>query len=1380
MGVTSPQFVHLHNHTEYSRQDGLSRVGEMFEVAAADGQVAIASTDHGTLANVPSMLKAAEATGLKPIFGLEAYLAIGSRKEKNSLIDTDDGTEPDEGSQGRKTRRYHHLTLLAATAVGWRNLVGINNDAANHVWHKPRTDMDMLTQRNEGLLIGTGCLGGPVASRLLTGDREGAAQSVEGLLAVVGGDKERLFVEVMSHGIDVEDRIVTPGLIELAKYFGLRLVATNDAHYCHAQDAPAHDLLLALGTNARLSDPGRYRFSGKLVDGIATGYHLKTAAEMHQTFAGIAGAQDAVRNSLAVAEMVQADVMPSQRVHLPKFPVPQEAVDAWGARKGTGDTRFATAADHYLHQRMAVGAQARYGTPLPEQVKSDLAWEHQVISGAGMSDYMLIEEDCMAWARTEGIVTGPGRGSAVGSRAAYALGVTDVEPGEHGLLFERFLDPSRVGMPDVDSDFDRAGRPRVLRHLQDTYGHDRVALIGTRGTYKAKGLLRHVGRLTAQSEVGAALAETVYSRAGQDATLAELLDENNIDGAPFRDVLASDPAAKAILALAKPLEGARSGLGIHACGVLISDEPIEDTVPVRLDKASGMWVTEWEGPELDALGYLKLDRLGLRTLDVVSTALSMIEASTGERPDISYRGIEIDPDVHPRAERAWSMLGAGATEGVFQLAGEGMRKLARQVQPRDLSDLSALVALYRPGPMAEGMHESYGARKHGQEPVTYDYLTSDPVEQAVIASVLGDTYGLVVYQEQTMALAGVVAGFGPPAKNRLRKAFSKKKKEEMDALRQAFIDGAQQTTVDGPDSSASQPFARATAVTLWRTFEASASYLFNASHSVAYGFLGYITAYLKANWPSQFGAATLATTSDEEKRVAILESLRTEGVQVRGPSVLAGRSKTWVADDGSVVLGLSEVDGVGEHASAIVAEREAGGPFTSLADLVNRVKVTSATQAQDKAEYSSRSRDVCHQCLGVIEPPDDEPCDDDISAFGVCGCIRPRVVPEPDDGPRTETAPGGGTVTVAVVQAGKQFRLRRTDREPVRDAGGQPVMATANLSLGIVESLINAGACDDFGPRLGMTMVVRALRDCPDLRVPDVQVGIIELARTERTKLGVSVGKGSLGEPDMIAALGRWDLPDGERSADLVGVHRVPTKGYTLCVGTVTSWSERRTRAGKQMANFTLSGTKSSIKGVMWASGLDELHDAGTVVAAGDVAAVRGQVRTRTITRQAPTAEVTLDTETGDEVETVLEQVQVRELSADRLWVYPGDVGARSHYGPGPALARPRIGGSVPAGPRLLADHESDTQVPQTASVPGSADPVREVLWEVDLETEREPEWSLAAAMGESQVAGLNTPAARLLLYVQGLPGGLAKPQVAERVEVVHGRQVRFKVVHTP
>ena len=1282
MGAT-PEYVHLHNHTEYSRQDGLQRMGPMVAAAAADGQRAIAITDHGSLAGVPALTKATEDQDVKPIFGMEAYLAVGSRREKNTLKgDLDDGSEADEDSRdGKKERKYHHLTILAASAEGWKNLVRINNDAANHFFHKPRTDLEALTQFNKDLILGSGCLGGPVASRFLSGDDEGAYAALESLLAVVEWDKDRLFVEIMSHGIPEEDALVTPKLIEAAHHFGLRLVASNDAHYTsgcdhdgpaiehvgHGCDTEAHDLLLALGTNAERDDPTRYRFNGH-------GYHLRTAAEMDAIFSKLPGAQDAVRNSLAIAEMVDANVLPEFRYHLPKYPVPDQDVAEYERLRAAGNRTYTSPSHLHYVKKLTEGARRRYGWPLPQEVRDALNWEVKVIDGAGMVDYMLIHGGITEWARDTGIGTGPARGSAGGSTAAYCNGSTDIEPLENGLLFERFLDPTRVGMPDIDSDFEKQRRPEVLKHIEETYGADRVALIGTRGTYKTKGALRNVGRLTKRTALSVALAEQVWGKGGKDATFAQLLDPEVTESIGFQQVMATDPDAEALVSLASTIEGTRSGVGIHACGVLVCDEPLLDQVPMRRDTSSGMWVTEWEGPELESMGYLKLDILGLRTLDVISTTLDMMRESGIEIPDITYRGIEIDPSL-PRARAAWDLVGAGDTEGVFQLASDGMRKLAQQVQPQSLNDISALVALYRPGPMGAGMHEKYGDRKHGREPVSYDYLTTDPDEQAVIASVLDDTLGLIVYQESVMELSGVVAGFGPGDKNKLRKAFSKKKREEMEALREKFIAGATSVTEDGADSTASIAFREATARELWRTFDASAEYLFNKSHSAAYGFVGYITAYLKANWPSHFGAATLATTKDDAKRADILGSLRRQGIEVRPPSVTDGKVSTWVADDGAVVLGLSEVDGVGENAAAIVAEREAGGPFTSLSDLVNRVKITTTKPSQDKHEVRSASTKVCHRCLGI--DADDATAEDDLTIFGACTCSLAQRNPDPDADPvvRTWTEDDGARAEVKAVKAGKNYKLRLTRWTPVVDEAGNPVMVESNLSLGIVESLIRAGACDAFGPRLGQLAVVRGLREVPDLPVPQLESGVIEKERVAAAKLGVTIGKGPFGYPELGRAILDWDEPDPERQANRVGVHRVNRPGWYLIGGVLDRFAFRYDRKGRKMANFTLADSRGSMSGALWESGVAALDEAGVSPQKGDVVVLSAQARDRTFKRAVTTEDGALDTDTGEALEQVYEEVTVRELSGEQMWVFPEDVGAQDELASGPDLPLPRIAG---------------------------------------------------------------------------------------------------------
>jgi len=922
-------FVHLHNHSGYSLVDGLSRVPALVEAAAADGQRAVAVTDHGGLGGWFALHDACakNTDGPYPIYGAEFYLAYGSRFERDPV--QFDGIEDDEDGSGDK--HNYHLTLLAENEAGYRNLIILNNLAQDQFWHKPRIDTDLLAEHSEGVIVLTGCLGGPITSHLVHGDKAGAARNLKALIEAVG--KANVYVEMMEHGIDHEAQ-VQELLVRLATKYDVPWVVTNDCHFTDESDERAHEAWLTVGQKkggkaVTLNDEDRWRFPG-------SGYWLKTAEQMRAARDEDwwqAGCDETER----IAQRIGRDVMPSTTLHLPVFPqVPDQFTDS------------AT----YLRHLVREGALARYGEDpdrpgkLPAAVNARLKYEFDVINGAGLADYFLIVWDMVTWARDNGILVGPGRGSAAGCCIAYCLQITADDPIANGLLFERFLNPERAGMPDIDIDFEKDRRHEVISHLVDVYGADCVARIGTRGVVRARQAIKDAARVLGVSVASA-------------DTLASLIP---LDGAKPRSLriltgpdAASDPSNTAFLDAVKAL-GDRGGEivnlalrfedvprseSIHACGVLVSDQSLMDLVPMRRDREGEKdaadsehvtRVTTWEGGELEASGFLKMDVLAIRNLDVLAQARDNILVSTGEHVDVAA----IDPanvsDVH-RDQAAWDLIAEGRTEGVFQLESAKMTELAMDVRPTELEDITALVALYRPGPMSAGMHTKYAARKRGRESIDYSYLTRASDELGVIASVLDVTFGTIVYQEQLQQLGGVVAGLTPGMKNKLQKAFSKKKADLMAEVREAFFAGG-----TGGAGDAGIKFSTETLEALWTTFEGSASYLFNKSHAAAYGHLAYTTAYVKANWPTEYGAALLATTDKDDKRAAILRSLVSEGITIHAPDINASTAETQPdVVHGGIRLGLSEIKGVGKIAHHIVAERDNDGPFRSLTDLMRRV-----------------------------------------------------------------------------------------------------------------------------------------------------------------------------------------------------------------------------------------------------------------------------------------------------------------------------------------------------------------------------------------------------------------------------------------------------------
>lgn len=961
-------FVNLHNHTSHSARDGLGRIPEMVAAVAADGQPGLAGTDHGNISGAWKLDKECRAAGIKPVIGIESYMAIGSRLQQDyemvprDALDADgesESDEPQDAGEGYnldtparklKQKTYEHLTILAQTPAGFSNLSLMSADAADHFWGKPRMDFDLLREHHDGLILLSGCASGPVAGALLrdgTLDRNGnvfdgqaaAKAGMEKLLGVFGGRdadylREHLFVEVMEHGIPAEQKI-TPALFDLARHFGLRAVATNDSHYTRAQDHLAHDMWLCIGSSSpkrtyKITDPDRWKFSG-------SGYHLRTYAEMVQAMGRYGqDGMDALAQSLVITESIQDCVLPESRLRLPSFPTPEG---------------FSSARSYFKHL-IKLGAAGRYGsaweTTRPD-VRERIAVEYQIICSMGFADYFLIVDDFITWCRSNGIRVGPGRGSAAGSMISYCLDIVRVDPLAAGLLFERFLDPSREEMPDIDVDVEQAHQGRAFNYLTQRWGSDFVARLGTFGFTRARAAIKNSARTLLPAEratkTGNLLANLVP---GAFTTLTEIADPTFAAGGSLRDKLADSAEAEEVFSAALAIEGVISSEGVHACGVVISTEPLPQMIPLRRDRREGRegtWVTQWDGKDIADLGVLKLDVLGLRNLDIIERALAEILRSTGEVVDVDH--LSTDP-AEPRGQATWDMLSSGKTAGVFQLESAGITRLAEQIRPNSMEDLSALVALYRPGPLSAGFPDMYARRKHGLEPVDYSIFTEIPQEQDALKTVLHNTFGLIVYQEQLMQLGTVMAGFGPAENNRLRRAVSKKKKEEMIAVGKLFMSGATTATFDEDGNSTSMAFSESAAVRVWDGIKGAGDYSFNKSHSFAYAVVAYMTAYLKASWPAQFGAATLACTDSDERRAATLSALRGEGIAVLSPSVRFGDVVTSCGKDLRIRLGLAEIKDVGkEVAQAIVNARAITAPITTVSQLVEHVKVGPFGQARD-------------------------------------------------------------------------------------------------------------------------------------------------------------------------------------------------------------------------------------------------------------------------------------------------------------------------------------------------------------------------------------------------------------------------------------------------
>jgi DNA polymerase-3 subunit alpha len=918
-------FTHLHVHTEYSMLDGAARIGEVVGAAVADGQPALGITDHGNMYGILDFYKECRKQEIKPILGTEAYMAHDSRFERPARRGRVDDTGGDADG-GKKL--YYHLILLAESNEGYKNLIQLASRAfLEGYYYKPRVDWDILAEHSQGLIATTGCLGGHVLQSLLRGDMEQAVANAGRLQEIFGRDN--LFVELQDHGIP-EQHKTNPQLLEIAKRIGAPLLATNDSHYVRREDAVAHDALLCVQTGSQMSDPNRFKFHGD-------DHYLKSAAEMRSLFDEVPEACD---NTLWIAERADVEIA-FGKPELPNFPLPEG---------------FETDGD-YLRHLTFEGAKQRWGDQLPDKVVDRLAYELKVIDDMGFSSYFLIVWDLIDHARRSGIRVGPGRGSAAGCAVAYCLRITDLDPIRYDLLFERFLNPSRISMPDIDMDFDSRFRDEMIRYAAERYGRDHVAQIVTFSTIKARAAVRDAARVLGHPyAVGDKVAKAMPPLImGRDTPLYACFDPHPKfeDGykmaGELRQMYEEDPDARQVLDVAKGLEGLRRQDGIHAAAVVITRDPLTEYLPIQRKPENGQApeeapiVTQYEMHGVEELGLLKMDFLGLRNLDVITDTVEIIRDT---------RGIELDIDHVPLDdEPTFELLRRGESIGVFQLEGGAMRALLRSMAPTEFEDIAALNALYRPGPMAANMHNDYADRKNARKPV--EYLHSDAQD------VLGDTYGLMVYQESMMRIAQRFAGYSLAEADNLRKACGKKVRELIAKERVKFIEGCEETG-----------YGRELGEQWFNIIEPFADYAFNKSHAFGYGFVAYQTAYLKANFPAEYLSALLTSVKTNlEKAAVYLAECRAMDIAVEVPDINRSASDftpvVETGDDGAarrrIIFGLSAVRNVGEGLVAhIVAERDANGPYTDFYDFCQRVDPS----VLNKRTVESLIKAGAFDCLG--------------------------------------------------------------------------------------------------------------------------------------------------------------------------------------------------------------------------------------------------------------------------------------------------------------------------------------------------------------------------------------------------------------------------------
>jgi DNA polymerase III subunit alpha len=851
---SKPEFVHLHVHSEYSILDGACRIpdlggggveGERAGVAELE-MPAVALTDHGSLAGAVELYREAGKAGIKPILGCEVYVADDRRAQQKG---------------------YAHLTLLAESNEGYSNLIKLASAGyLEGYYYKPRVDWGLLAERSEGLIALSGCLSGRVCKALENGNRAEAESELGRLRDIFGADST--YIEIQDAGLEVQKGI-NATLAEISQATGLPLVATGDVHYLRHEDARAHEALLCIQSGDSLQNPNRWRFD-------TDQFYFKAPQEMAADFAAY---PEALRATLEIAERCSV-TMELGRILLPKFPTPDNR-DAFD----------------YLVELCEKGLQKRYGTITPE-LQDRLKFELKTIKEMGFADYFLIVWDFISFAKRNGIGVGPGRGSAAGSLAAYCLEITDVDPMRYGLLFERFLNPGRKSMPDMDIDFSVHGRDQVINYVAEKYGRDRVAQIITFGTMMARAAVRDAGRVL----------DIPYGTVDRIAKLIPegpkvYLDDCLKPGAELRKAYDEDEIARQIVDLAKPLEGLVRQDSIHAAGVVIGDRPLTDYVPLQQKGTDQEVVTQFAMGDVEALGLLKMDFLGLRNLDVIEKA----EALAG----VDIAKIPLDD------AKTYEMLARGDSVGVFQFEGSGMREALRQVKPNQFEDLIALVALYRPGPM--GYIPVYAKRKAGQEQVSFADERLKPITAL--------TYGICIYQEQYMEIAKQLAGFTPAEADDLRKAIGKKIHSLMASLKDKFLEGCAKNNV-----------TPAVANQLWKDMEQAQDYSFNKSHAACYALIAYRTAYLKAHFPAEYMAALISSVMSTKDRVPFYVAACDEmGIEVEPPDVNVSAEDFRVVD-GKIRFGLNAVKNVGESAvRSILAARAEGGPFTTIWEFCERV-----------------------------------------------------------------------------------------------------------------------------------------------------------------------------------------------------------------------------------------------------------------------------------------------------------------------------------------------------------------------------------------------------------------------------------------------------------
>ncbi len=915
-------FTHLHVHSQYSILDGAASVKGLVAKAKKDGMTALALTDHGNMFGSKEFYDVCKKEGIKPIIGCETYVASRTRFDK---------------SDPKLDRSGDHLILLAKNKTGYRNLLKLISLANTEgFYYKPRIDKDILKECSEGLIISSSCLGGEVPQLIMKGNDSEADETIRWFKSVFGEDYylelqrhpseiPRLRAEVYDNQVIVNERI-----LELAKKHNVKVICTNDVHFINAEDADAHDLLICLNTGKDLDDPARMRYTKQ--------EWFKTTAEMNHLFADV---PEALTNTQEIVDKIETYELNSDPI-MPVFPIPVEfgkeedyigkytepqLIEEFGEKAferlgGFDKVLRVKFESDYLEHLTYEGAYIRYGNPIPADVKERIDFELNTIKTMGFPGYFLIVQDFINAARKMGVLVGPGRGSAAGAVVSYCVGITNIDPLKYDLLFERFLNPDRISMPDVDIDFDDDGRQMVLDWVTEKYGKDKVAHICTFGTMATKLAIRDVARVLKLPLPDADRLAKLVPEAPKMSFEKAYADSPELK----QELNSPNDLIRQTLKFAATLEGSVRQTGVHACGILISRDPLTDHIPVMPTKDEDLLTTQYDGHFVEAIGLLKMDFLGLKTLSIIKETLENVRRS---------KGLEIDIDKIPMDDtETFELFSRGDTTGVFQFESPGMKKHLRALKPNRFEDLVAMNALYRPGPME--YIPSFIRRKHGQEPIEYDHPLMEPY--------LNDTYGITVYQEQVMLQSRALGGFTRGDSDSLRKAMGKKIKSMMDTLKEKFKKGclANPEFMSGLDGK-KKPEDLIDKI--WGDWEAFASYAFNKSHSVCYAYVAYQTGYLKAHYPAEFMAANMSRNlSNITEITKLMEECKRMKLKVLGPDVNESHVKFTVTRRGDVRFGMAAVKGVGEGAVLDLLKARENGEFTDIYNFVERVNLQSVNK----------------------------------------------------------------------------------------------------------------------------------------------------------------------------------------------------------------------------------------------------------------------------------------------------------------------------------------------------------------------------------------------------------------------------------------------------